>query len=102
VGASTPDAVFLQIAEHCNREVFDALIGTAFPGIVISDRRPGYDHLDPNQRQACWSHIQRDFNKHADGLAEQKTFGEQGVALTKQVFATWHATAGTAGSRTTS
>jgi hypothetical protein len=90
-GASTPEAVFLQIAEHCNREVFDALIGTAFPGIVISDRWNGYNHLDPHQRQACWSHLQRDFRKHADGLAQQKTFGEQGVALTKQVFAAWRA-----------
>jgi hypothetical protein len=90
-GASTPDAVFLQIAEHCNRDVFDALIGTAFPGIVISDRWNGYDHLDPNQRQVCWSHLQRDFRKHADGLADQKTFGEQGVPLTKQVFAAWRA-----------
>ncbi|MGO9956716.1 MAG: IS66 family transposase [Solirubrobacteraceae bacterium] len=90
-GASTPDAVFLQIAEHCNREVFDALIGTAFPGIVISDRWNGYNHLDPNQRQVCWSHLQRDFRKHADGLAEQKNFGEQGVPLTKQVFAAWRA-----------
>ena len=90
-GASTPDAVFLQIAEHCNRAVFNALIGTGYPGIVISDRWNGYNHLDPNQRQACWSHIQRDFRKHADGLAEQKTFGEQGVRLTKQVFAAWRA-----------
>lgn len=33
--ANTPDAVFLQIAEHCNREVFDALIGP-YRGIVIT------------------------------------------------------------------
>ena len=30
--ATTPDAVFLQIAEHCNREQFNALIGTSIPG----------------------------------------------------------------------
>ena len=35
--ATTPQATFLQIAEHCNREQFNALIG-AYPGIVISDR----------------------------------------------------------------
>ena len=27
-----PEATFLQIAEHCNREQFDALIGTSYPG----------------------------------------------------------------------
>jgi len=58
---------------------------------VISDRWNGYSHLDPNQRQVCWSHIKRDFRRHADGLAEQKTFGEHGLALTRHVFARWRA-----------
>ena len=39
----------------------------------------------------CWSHLQRDFRRHADGLAEQKTFGEQGLELTGRVFAAWRA-----------
>ena len=82
--ATTPEATFLQIAEHCNREQFNALIGTSYPGIVVSDRWNGYSHLDPDQRQVCWSHIQRDFRRHADGLAEQKTFGEQGLELTRR------------------
>ncbi|MGZ6617743.1 MAG: IS66 family transposase [Solirubrobacteraceae bacterium] len=87
--ATTPDAAFFLIAEHCNREQFNALVGTSYPGIVISDRWNGYSHLDPNQRQVCWSHLQRDFRRHADGLGEQKTFGEKGFPLTKQVFAAW-------------
>ena len=85
------EATFLQIAEHCNREQFNALIGTCYPGIVVSDRWNGYSHLDPHQRQVCWSHLQRDFRRHADGLAEQKTFGEQGLELTRRVFAAWRA-----------
>ena len=89
--ASTPEATFLQIAEHCNREQFDALIGTTYPGIVISDRWNGFSHLDPTRRQVCWSHLQRDFRRHADGLAEQKTFGEHGSELTGRVFHAWRA-----------
>ena len=88
--ATTPQAAFLQIAEHCNREQFDALIGTSYPGIVISDRWNGFSHLDPTRRQVCWSHLQRDFRRHADGLGEQKPFGEQGLELTGRVFAVWH------------
>jgi transposase len=87
--ATTPEAALFVIAEHCNREQFNALIGTAYPGIVISDRWNGYSHLDPNRRQVCWSHIRRDFRRHADGLAEQKTFGEAGFQLTGRVFASW-------------
>jgi len=87
--ATTPGATFLQIAEHCNREQFNALVGTGYAGIVVSDRWNGYEHLDPDQRQVCWSHIQRDFRRHSEGLAEQKTFGEHGLELTCRVFAAW-------------
>ena len=89
--ATTPDAAFFVIAEHCNREQFNALVGTTYPGIVVSDRWNGYSHLDPTHRQVCWSHLQRDFRRHADGLGEQKIFGEKGVPLTKKVFAAWRA-----------
>jgi transposase len=89
--ASTPGATFFEIAEHCNREQFDALIGTRYPGIVVSDRWNGFEHRNPHQRQVCWSHIQRDFRRHSEGLAEQKTFGQQGLKLTRRVFACWRA-----------
>ena len=60
-----------------------------FEGIVVSDRWNGFSHRDSNQRQVCWSHLQRDFRRHADGLGEQKTFGAHGLELTRQVFAAW-------------
>ena len=89
--ATTRDAAFFQVAERCNREQFNALIGSSYPGIVVSDRWNGYAHLDPNRRQVCWSHIKRDFARHADGLGEQKHFGEQGSQLAGRVFAAWRA-----------
>lgn len=87
---TAPGASIFEIAEHCNREQFDELIGP-FGGIIVSDRWPGYEHLDPDRRQVCWSHLQRDFRRHSEGLAEQKTFGEHGVALTGRVFTSWRA-----------
>ena len=88
--ATTAGASLFEIAEHCNREQFDELIGP-FSGIVVSDRWPGYEHLEPRRRQVCWSHLQRDFRRHSEGLAEQKRFGEQGLALTGRVFGAWRA-----------
>jgi len=88
--ASTPQASIFEIAEHCNREQFNQLIGP-FSGILVSDRWNGYEHLDPTRRQVCWSHIQRDFRRHSEGLAEQKTFGEHGLALAGRVFTAWRA-----------
>ena len=88
---TTSGATFLQIAEHCNREQFNALVGAGYTGIVISDRWNGFEHLDPDRRQACWSHVQRDFRRHAEGLAEQKSFGKQGHEFSRGVFAAWRA-----------
>ena len=87
---STPGATLFRIAEHCDREEFHALTGP-YPGIVISDRWVGFEHLDPVRRQVCWSHIDRDFRRHSEGLGEQKAFGKQGLQLTRQVFAAWRA-----------
>ena len=88
-GLTTPQASAFVVAEHCDREQFDALTGD-YTGIVVSDRWPGYEHLDPDRRQVCWSHLKRDFARHAaEGLADQKTFGEQGLDLTRRVFAAW-------------
>ncbi len=86
--AATDGASIFEIAEHCNREQFNELVGD-FAGIVVSDRWNGYEHLDPERRQVCWSHLQRDFRRHSEGLAEQKTFGEQGLQLTRRVFKAW-------------
>jgi transposase len=88
--AATDGASIFEIAERCNRQQFNELIGE-YAGIVVSDRWNGYEHLDPERRQVCWSHIQRDFRRHSEGLAEQKTFGEQGLKLTRRVFKAWRA-----------
>ena len=87
---NTDGGSIFKIAEHCNREQFNELIGD-YAGIVVSDRWPGYNHLEPDRRQVCWSHLQRDFRRHSEGLAEQKTFGEQGLKLTAGVFGAWRA-----------
>ena len=87
-GMTTPAASIFEIAERCNREQFNELIGD-YAGIIVSDRWPGYQHLNPDRRQVCWSHLQRDFRRHSEGLGEQNTFGEQGLKLTARVFGAW-------------
>jgi len=83
-------AAIFRIAEDRHADRLDELLGPDYAGIVASDRWWAYDHLDCDCRQACWQHLKRDFTRHADGLAEQKTFGEAGLALTKRLFEAWH------------
>lgn len=89
--ATTPEAAIFRIAEDRHRDRLEELIGKDFAGIACSDRWWAYDHLDPECRQVCWSHLIRDFRRHSEGLALQKQFGEQGLTLTGRVFDAWHA-----------
>ena len=87
--ATTPSAAIFHVAEDRHRDRLAELIGSDYEGIVCSDRWWAYDHLDPCSRQACWEHLKRDFTRHAEGLAEQKAFGESGLAITRRLFAAW-------------
>jgi transposase len=57
--------------------------------IVTSDRWWAYAHLPLARRQLCWSHLKRDFQAHAEGLAAEKEFGEAGLELSGDVFWAW-------------
>ena len=89
--ATTAQAAIFRIVEDRHRDRLIELLGPDFEGIVTSDRWWAYDLLDPEQRQACWSHLQRDFRFHGEGLAAQQQFGEAGLALTRRLFEVWHA-----------
>jgi transposase len=89
--ATTAQAAIFRIVEDRHRDRLEALLGNDFHGIVTSDRWWAYDLLNPEQRQACWSHLQRDFRFHSEGLAAQQQFGEAGLALTRRLFEIWHA-----------
>jgi transposase len=89
--AATAKAAVFRIVEDRHRDRLQELLGADFEGIVTSDRWWAYDLLDPEQRQACWSHLQRDFRFHSEGLAAQQQFGDAGLALTRRLFSVWHA-----------
>jgi transposase len=88
-GAFTPRAALLRVApDRHERELF-ALLGEEFAGIACSDRWWAYNALEPERRQACWSHLLRDFTAHAQGSAAQQAFGETGLELAERLFAAW-------------
>jgi transposase len=89
--ATTPTAALFRVADDRHRDRLAEPIGADYEGIVCSDRWWAYDHLDPDCRQACWEHLKRDFTRHAEGLAEQKAFGEAGLELTGRLFGAWRA-----------
>lgn len=57
--------------------------------IVTSDRWWAYNHLPVKRRQICWSHLQRDFEFHAEGRGSDKQIGQAGLAVCDELFWTW-------------
>ena len=51
------------------------LLGEDYTGVVGSDRASAYNWLDPTQRQLCWSHLLRDFQKILEREGESYRIG---------------------------
>jgi transposase len=51
------------------------LLGEDYDGVVGTDRASAYNWLDPTQRQLCWSHLLRDFQKFLERGEESYPIG---------------------------
>jgi transposase len=87
-GAFTDRHAVLRIAPDRHEDRARDLLGNT-TAVVTSDRWWAYTHLPLGRRQICWSHLQRDFQAHADGLAAEQEFGQAGLAICEQLFWTW-------------
>jgi transposase len=79
--------VFAIAASRHEDHARDLLADTT--AIVTSDRWWAYGHVPLKRRQLCWSHLQRDFAAHADGLAAEKDLGEAGLRVCEELFWAW-------------
>src|SRR5579872_2094800 len=67
-----------------------ALLGEWIIGVVCSDRWSVYDVVALGQRQVCWAHLKRDFQKCVDRGGAAAVVGRGGLAVEKELFAAWH------------
>jgi transposase len=58
-------------------------------GIITTDRWWAYNHLPLARRQICWSHLQRDFQAHAECGGAEKELGEIGLRICDELFHSW-------------
>jgi transposase len=87
-GAFTQRHAVFQVAPDRHEDHAKALLAHT-KAIVTSDRWWAYAHLPPGRRQLCWSHLKRDFQAHAEGLAAEQEFGQLGLDLCERVFWAW-------------
>lgn len=79
-----------QIHARRSGAVARALLGTAWTGIVGSDRGSMYTWLDRARRQVCWAHLKRNFQKLVDWGPGPRPEGVRLLALEAEVFRHWH------------
>jgi transposase len=87
-GLFTSRHAFFQVARDRHEDRAKSLLADT-QAIVTSDRWWAYRNLPLHRRQLCWSHLQRDFASHAEGLAAERQFGEHGLELSREVFWAW-------------
>jgi transposase len=66
------------------------LLGSAYGGIVGSDRLKPYLALPPDRHQLCWSHLIRNFQALVDRKGRLAVWGADFLELSRLVFRLWH------------
>jgi transposase len=89
VAATGAVAAFLIHARR-SAAALKTLLGEVIVGVVCSDRWSAYRGLPLSQRQVCWAHLKRDFQKCADRGGQATAVGEAGLAVVEAVFEQWH------------
>ncbi len=87
-GAFSDRHAILAIAPSRHEDHARDLLGDS-NAIVTSDRWWAYNHLPTRRRQICWSHLQRDFEFHAQGRGSDQQIGQAGLAICQELFWTW-------------
>ena len=88
--ASTLQVTVFLIRPSRGGEVARELLGQVF-GVLVTDRWSGYSWWPLAWRQACWSHIKRDFQAFVDSHdPEAQSIGRSLLRHEKRLFKLWH------------
>lgn len=79
-----------QVGLSRGQEAARALLGPGFAGVVVSDRWSGYNWLPLPNRQLCWAHLKREFQKIAERDGESAALGEGLLEQTRELFKLWY------------
>lgn len=86
----SPLVCCFDIALSRSQATAQQLIGTAFTGIVTSDRYGAYNWLAVTQRQVCWAHLQRDFVAISQRPGASAEIGQALLRRHRRMFRWWH------------
>jgi transposase len=82
-------ATCFRIHASRNGSALRHLLGTAYRGIVGSDRWTVYNQLPDRQRQICWAHLVRNLVGLLERYGEETRWAHEMLALTEDLFLAW-------------
>lgn len=88
VAVSDTLAVF-HIDPNRSQKAFERFLGD-FQGFIMSDRFSAYNKLSLEQRQLCWAHLKRDFQKLIDRENGAEGTGRWALSEIEKMFGFWH------------
>lgn len=88
--AVTALVTVFQVSLSRGQESARALLGVDFNGTLVSDRWSGYNWLALSQRQLCWAHLKREFQKLAERGGESGDLGKALLEQERKLFKLWY------------
>lgn len=83
-------ATLFHVATSRGGKVITTLVGTAFAGVVTSDRLKSYRVLVVDRRQICWAHLIRNLLALAERNGQLGAWATDMLAQIEVLFALWH------------
>jgi transposase len=88
--AATPTVVVFLIHRLRNAAVVLLLVGRTLRGILCSDRWRAYDGVPLLQRQICWAHLKRNWEKLRERGGTAQRIADACLTIKDYVFEQWH------------
>lgn len=88
---SSAEDTLLKLENTRSKKVLESVL-PEYDGVVVSDRYAAYKYFKDSQRQVCWAHLMRDFERFAGSAnVEVSRIGMALVKFTRQMFTIWKA-----------
>jgi transposase len=87
--AAAASVVYFVIHPRRNLSALKRLIGAGLRGILCSDRWCVYNNW-PGQRQLCWAHVKRNWEKKVERGGAGMRVGKAWLVIQNKVFELWH------------
>jgi transposase len=88
---STQGHTYFKLERSRGRKIAKALIGSYQDHIYVTDRYSAYNYLPDRNRQLCWAHLKRDFQKISERPNDAGRIGKKLLSTYDKLFKFWKA-----------